>query len=209
MVRSMNRQAPVIAFVWPLVAFVALSVLVSLGVLDGLDRQILESVHQTASPAADEFWLKVNWLGGPFFVAPATAVLALILAARRQFRLALMAAAGVGLSALLNLGLRHAFHRPRPVLWSSPILDHSFVYGYPGGHATLVAALASVLAFSCRSKSVPAVGGLYVMIIGYSSLYLGVHYATDLIAGWILGYAVCFAVSQIPCLREGRPDETP
>ena len=186
--------------------FAVITALVLTGRLDGVDRALLDAVHQTANPTADQIWLKINWLGGPFFVAPATVVLALVLAVRRQWRLSALVALGVGVAAALNLGLRHLFHRPRPVLWQSPILDHSFVYGYPGGHATLVAALVSVAAFSSGSKTVATLGTLYVVLVGFSSLYLGVHYPTDLLAGWILGYLVCRVLSNLGWLKAPSPE---
>jgi undecaprenyl-diphosphatase len=70
-------------------------------------------------------------------------------------------------------------------------------FSFPSGHAAATAAIAAVLVFYfARSRSWPgralvaAGGALLPALIGASRVYLGVHYPTDVIAGWLIGATV-------------------
>jgi len=179
--------------------FAVLSVAVCLGLTDGIDRAILLSIHAGSSARADSVWLFFNKLGGPFFLIPAALVLAVALLLARKYRESLIAFGCMAFSAPLNLMMRHAFHRVRPALWPSLQPNHSFVYGYPGGHATLVAAFAAslVMIAGSRRKLVGWLSAAYVLAVGCSSLYLGVHYPSDLLGGWLSTLAICLGTGAL------------
>lgn len=93
-------------------------------------------------------------------------------------------------SVLLTTGLKAVYARPRPELFDSGYTA-SF-YSFPSGHATVAVgfygALALLLAFRFRGWRRVAVllsGALVVVLIGLSRLYLGVHYPTDVLAGYL------------------------
>jgi undecaprenyl-diphosphatase len=91
---------------------------------------------------------------------------------------------------LLNLELKALWQRARPSLWEGiPLLpDHSF----PSGHATL--SMAFFLAVVLISQTSPhrrwivLLGGLLALLIGLSRPYLGVHYVSDVVGGWLLAF---------------------
>ena len=100
-------------------------------------------------------------------------------------------------SILINRTVKLLLHRVRPHLWQSPAPELD--YGFPSGHAmssmTLVAALV-ILTWRTRWRwLVLVVGGLFVLAIGWTRLYLGVHYPSDVLAAWTVSIAWAVGVS--------------
>ncbi len=120
----------------------------------------------------------------------------LLLARRRGDAVHLGAAvlAGVVLSNLLKVG----FNRPRPGLDNAPAV---FTSSFPSGHATMSAVvyltLGVMLSLHEDSRGLRgfylAAASLLTLAVGVSRVYLGVHYPTDVIAGWCLGIAWAIA----------------
>jgi undecaprenyl-diphosphatase len=113
-----------------------------------------------------------------------------------------LAIASLGAS-VLNVLLKSVFARERPALLDSELLPGSF--SFPSGHAFLSAAiyltagalLTQVIAKPATRAIVLAAAVLMTVLIGLSRVYLGVHYPSDVLAGWTLGLcwaALCWAV---------------
>ena len=150
------------------------------------DISILELIHRQASPTLDSIFLFFTTIGSVEYILPITLALLTYLIYRKRRHSALILFFGVGGAAAANLILKSLFHRDRPAFWQSLITETG--YSFPSGHAMLSAALVlCVVAIVWRTKwRVPAIiiGGLVVFMIGLSRLYLGVHYPTDVVAGW-------------------------
>ncbi|MFC6659727.1 phosphatase PAP2 family protein [Deinococcus multiflagellatus] len=103
-------------------------------------------------------------------------------------------------SALLGLGsavgtafvMKLLFHRARPELW--PRLVAETGASFPSGHATVAAALATCVALLLWRTPLRWPGAaaclLYALLSGAARLALGVHYPSDVLAGWLTGW-VC------------------
>ena len=65
----------------------------------------------------------------------------------------------------------------------------SFPSGHAVGSMTFVAALIAVTWRSQRRWVILAAGGMYAVIVGVSRIYFGLHYASDIFGGWLLGVA--------------------
>jgi membrane-associated phospholipid phosphatase len=137
----------------------------------------------------------VTKLGGAQVLLVVTLVAALVLLlARRPAYAALMGAALAGGEGL-NWALKAAFERPRP--WFADPLASAGGFSFPSGHAmvslTVYGALAFVVAASVGSRRarlrVFASAAALVLAIGFSRVYLGVHYVSDVLAAYSAGLA--------------------
>ena len=130
--------------------------------------------------------------------------MALLVARRwREASFAIVALAGSG---LLNLGAKAFFRRDRPSLWESIAPESSF--SYPSGHAMgsmTLAAVVVLLAWGTRWRWPVLVLALaFTGLVGLSRLYLGVHYPSDVLAGWAAGLAWTAGVYLV-LFRQRRP----
>jgi undecaprenyl-diphosphatase len=138
-----------------------------------------------------------------FFGSPAAALavgiaVCFVLYRRRHLTEAMFLPVVLGGSELLNLILKLSFHRARP--------EYAFVhldtYSFPSGHAMISTAAYGALAYLAwsrlrtgRARLLLVVGtAVFVGVIGFSRLYLGVHYLSDVLAG-IAGGAFWLSVS--------------
>jgi len=132
---------------------------------------------------------------------------------------AAMILASVLLGVLLSNSLKWGFARPRPDLVPRDIVVYTA--SFPSGHTTLSAVVYLTLgALLCRTQSSLAVKAYIFSIaaflttsIGVSRVYLGVHWPTDVIAGWLIGGAWAVACASVMvCLQrrgEVEPEQPP
>ncbi len=180
-----------IAYLLPVIAFAMLADEVGEGSTLPLDTAILQSVHSLHNVSLDWLALHATELGSIWWVGGVTAILFGLFLYRRQFTSAVIIAGGVGGSMAINLILKALFQRDRPQLWERIVTENS--YSFPSGHAMASAALAIsiiVILWPTRWRWwAVAVGALYMIAIAFTRLYLGVHYPTDIIAGWLMAGA--------------------
>jgi len=134
----------------------------------------------------------VTRLGYEWFLIPADIVIVLGLLLVRRWREATFAALALVGSALLNLGSKQFFQRDRPSLWESIAPEDT--YSFPSGHAMgsmTFACVVVLLAWNTRWRwPVVVLAPSFAVLVGVSRLYLGVHYPSDVLAGWLA--AVCW-----------------
>ncbi|MEI2578750.1 phosphatase PAP2 family protein [Scytonema sp. PRP1] len=163
------------------------------------DVPLLLAVHSTANPQLDVVVTMLTKLGVFWGVFPIATVTALVLFSRRQWRkLTYLIVTLLG-SIIINRTAKVLLHRVRPHLWESPAPE--FDYGFPSGHAmssmTFVAVLV-ILTWGSRWRwLVLIVGAIFVLVIGWTRLYLGVHYPSDILAGWMVSVGWAIGVSLI------------
>ena len=158
------------------------------------DAPILLGIHRHASPLFDRLMIAASAFGSPLLMTILCAALvAFFLWKKRRGDAAFFAFAVIG-AGLLNFLAKAFFGRARPELWLSiaPRSDFSF----PSGHAmgTMAVACAVVmLARTPRSRVLAIVLGIvFVGAVGFSRLYLGVHFPSDILGGWLASLAwVC------------------
>lgn len=158
-----------------------------------MDTAILLWIHRHANPALQAVFV-FSWLLGTLWFCGPLALLAAARHLRRRERREAVAwlvlASSVGfLPELVKL----AVGRPRPTLW--PWLLPTFGYSFPSGHAVAGAAFYPFLGWLVlRSRNRGGVGyalGLAIgVLVGIGRLYVGVHWPSDVLAGWALGLAL-------------------
>jgi undecaprenyl-diphosphatase len=150
------------------------------------DVPILLAIHATAHPQLDTLAIVFTHLGTYWGVFPISFAIATVLFIQRLwYRLTYFLVVLLG-SAVINRSAKLVLRRIRPDLWVSPAPELD--YGFPSGHAmasmTFVVALI-ILTWHYRWRGwVWILGILFVLMIGWTRLYLGVHYPSDILAGW-------------------------
>ena len=158
-----------------------------------MEAGLLVWIHGHSLPALDALCVFSWALGVLRFCAPAIVLVIGWHLARHERREALAwLGVGVGAAVLPEL-VKAVVARPRPTLW--PWLIPTSGYSFPSGHAVAGAALYPLLGWlALRSRGRGLVGyfpGLAVgVFIGLGRLYAGVHWPSDVLAGWALGVAL-------------------
>jgi undecaprenyl-diphosphatase len=134
-----------------------------------------------------------------------TALTVALLTVKKKYDKALFVALAIGGVALLNTLLKTLFERPRPDLWEWLVTETSF--SFPSGHSVASATLALsivLLLWNTRWRVLALGGGLtYLAVVGFSRMYLGVHYPSDVLGGWLLActwvalLVACFSVYKL------------
>lgn len=119
----------------------------------------------------------------------------------------------MGISGGLNEALKIAFHLPRPY-WVSPEIrayESQASFGLPSGHALGAATLWGLLAADARRWWLSAFAFVMIFLIGASRIVSGVHYPTDVIGGWIIGFLILigFLTLERPVARRIASLSTP
>ena len=184
-----------------------LTVMVCLHRTDPADRAILLSLHTLAYARLHSLALFFTVLGGLGGMIPLTGVIAYKAPGCRSpwrhqdFWITLALTFGAySMSTLVKL----LVHRSRPHLWK--VLTPETDFSYPSGHALIsitVVTAAIWLAWPTRWRHEVLVAGVcFLILVGLSRLYLGVHYPSDVIGGWLIGAEWVSAVLLL--MRPGR-----
>lgn len=149
-------------------------------------------------------------LGGMGVLTSLTLAVIGYLALVRKRRTALLVAVTVGGGILLSLLLKHGFDRPRPDL----VPHESYVYtsSFPSGHSMMAAitylTLAALLVRIEELRRVKlyllTLATLLTFAIGISRVYMGVHWPTDVLAGWTAGATWALLCWQLARWLQGR-----
>jgi membrane protein DedA with SNARE-associated domain/membrane-associated phospholipid phosphatase len=157
------------------------------------DRVVDDYLHAHATPPLTTFFLIVTALGSIEAMVLLGVIVAAILAWGRRWVFLGSWLAAVAGSAVLNHLLKVLFARPRPHFEHPLLVETS--YSFPSGHAMEsfvvygMLAYFAVLALRSWESRVAAVFGaaLLVVLIGFSRMYLGAHYLSDVLAGYAAG----------------------
>jgi undecaprenyl-diphosphatase len=153
------------------------------------DQIIREWVHRYASPGMTSAMNAISLLGYNILIVELAIALAIFAWLRWRRALLWLAVAMTG-SLVLDLTLKYIYHRTRPTAYFG-MAPHS--YSFPSGHALCSFCFYGVVAglLSARIKSLAlqmviwCLAAALVIAIGVSRIYLGVHYPSDVVAGYL------------------------
>jgi membrane-associated phospholipid phosphatase len=174
------------------------------------DDPLLLWMRAQSSPTIDRGVLVVSAFGYASGVVLIDIGLMAWLAWRRRWRDGLFFGLAIGGSALLNLAAKHLFARQRPELWLSIAPEDT--YSFPSGHAmgSMTLGLAVVvLCWPTRGRWLAiALAMPLVFLVGASRVYLGVHFPSDILGGWLAATAWVLGMAMLVYgagQREGMP----
>jgi undecaprenyl-diphosphatase len=177
-------------------AFAALAEAVTGGETAAVDRDILLWLNARASPELDNFALNVTALGSGVVVGLIVALASMYLWGSRHRYSAVFLWVALAGSWILSSTLKAAFDRPRPDVfeWRTPT---AFQASFPSGHsitamvgyATLAYLVARLLPQRSLRWVTVGAAALIVAVVGWSRMYLGVHWPSDVLAGYATGLA--------------------
>jgi undecaprenyl-diphosphatase len=194
-----------VGFATPVIGFVELAERVHTGAKLPFDRPVMLWLERQHSPATTRAVRAVTELGGvtavPVFALAASGYLAYVRGSRRPAALLTVSLVG---STIINSILKALYRRDRPTFFTHIVQEKS--YSFPSGHAMASAALAGcacVLAWPTGWRY-PVIAGsaAYVPAIGVTRMYLGVHFPSDILAGWCVSLAWVGEVATIMWLMD-------
>lgn len=194
-----RRRATVFLLLGDAVQFVlfgALAVFVHIHPILPLDVAITRDFQANQSP-----WLRITMLAisypGSSFVLPALVVLTVVIFWSLGDRLEAVFVAGLSsFSLLLDLLVKLLIHRPRPSTGLVKVIQSAIGYSFPSGHVMAYVAYFGllfafgILLFQGRHwwrTALLIVSAAFVVLIGPSRVYLGDHWASDVIGAYLIG----------------------
>ncbi len=180
------------------------------------DTALANALHNAATPTSTSFFITVSLFGGVILTAWAI-IVGVVLALQRRWLSFVVWFITIAGGQLLNTLLKIFFARPRPT-FASPLVIEQF-YSFPSGHAMMsfiaYGMLAYLICVMLKNNALRLVvillAAFVVMLIGISRMTLGVHYFSDVIAGYsvaALWLFTCISAWRYVQQRRANPSPT-
>jgi len=148
----------------------------------GLDFIIM--IQQMSTPLLDSFFRVITSLGEELFYLLLFSFLIWCV----DFYLGIRIGIIFLLSLYVNSGVKEIFQQPRPFDILPEIQKvHAYGYGFPSGHAQSSLVVWGSIAYWKKQTWIRYLSILLILLIGFSRIYLGVHFPTDVLGGWLFG----------------------
>lgn len=192
----MNKRT-ILFVIIPFLLFFLLAICITAGITTNFEGWAYSEAVEKMSPLMTNIVKSITHIGdSPVIIA---FCLLLILIPKSRKTIAMPVSLAVIVSWLLNVALKNIFARERPNIMR---LINETSYSFPSGHAMINASLYTMLILLIirfiKNKPLKITLSVacmaLVVAIGYSRIYLGVHYAGDVIGGWLIGFALSFLV---------------
>ncbi|MBA3500915.1 MAG: phosphatase PAP2 family protein [Deltaproteobacteria bacterium] len=204
----MKTKRSIITIAALVTGFIGLASGVLSAATEPIDHAILQAFRTEVSDPAGPLWLErtvlnLSALGSAAVTTLLVSVAALFLMLDKRPRQALLLIGATSIAALGMTGLKLLIGRERPT-----IVEHIEVVGglsFPSGHTLLAAVLyptlGMLIASNLRQRHLKAfvfgVAALLALVVGLTRVYLGVHYPSDVLGGWLLGLAFAVAAGVV------------
>ena len=183
----------IILIIMSIILFIILAFAINADILSGFESWVYFESVEHMSDILTNILIFITNLGGPIGVF--LICLTIFLIPKLRNRVGIPVSIAVSFSFILNIILKRIFARERPDILR---LVTEYSYSFPSGHAMVNMALYTVLILytykfvknkKIKYSLITCMAAL-VFIIGFTRVYLGVHYAGDIIGGWLLGFAI-------------------
>lgn len=196
-----------------ILAFLGIAGLVVVDATDGFDLAVIQAVRAADHGEILGFLGPTTELGSTIAVTAVAALTLLVGVAAGPWRHGVIGAAVIGLAALAVEMIKSTVARTRPEVLEPILVEHGF--SFPSGHASLSMVAYGILAVLVSRSFLPrgtqlAVFGVVValvFLIGLSRVWLGVHYPSDVIAGWVAGATVVLVFASLTRAVSREPAE--
>lgn len=196
----MKQNKNIIFYLTLTILFVILSLLIGTQVLNNIEINFYNEVTEHVSNFLTILMKGFSYIGNTISVI--IICISLILFLKTRWKYGIVISIGVIISCIVNNILKILFARERPNLIQ---LVKETNYSFPSGHAMINMTLYSLLAIliynNIKNKPLKytliSIFIIISIVIGVSRVYLGVHYITDVIAGWIAGLLIAVITYQI------------
>lgn len=161
------------------------------------DERVMEYIHNKTTPMGIEIMKKITFFGSSkFFISFGLIVFLFMFWKKNLKGMAMVLFSTLG-SYGINFLLKNIFIRTRPLKY---FLIEQSGYSFPSGHAMVSMSFYTTMTYLIMKKDknkkiLWILNFLIIALIGFSRIYLGVHWPTDILMGYLLGYVVhCFIV---------------
>ncbi len=193
---------------------VLLAIAVSSDLTDPFDRAVIGAVR---AEGLNALFSPLGWiteLGSTRAITLVALITFLVGMVIGPWRHGLIGALTIGLASVINQTVKAFVARERPALLEPIVVEHGF--SFPSGHAALGMVAYGVLGVLIMRSRLPlavrrgivVMLGILILLIGVSRIWLGVHYPTDVLAGWTAGAVVVLVYARLTRGVSLEPAET-
>jgi undecaprenyl-diphosphatase len=175
----------------------------------GFDSSVRAWVISHQSPVLYKLAYALTWIGSPDVMVLLAIVAGVWFYKRKGHIWAGVVVAAPAVAGLVSGTTKLAFGRLRP---AGAALLNEHTYSFPSGHATTSAAVAVTLCYVMAREGIISwtaaivIGGSVPLIVGFTRVYLDVHWTTDVIGGWTVGlFVAAMSAALYEYLRRSAP----
>lgn len=192
-----REKIEILAIILPIILFILIVLFFEAGKATSIETSFYNETTEHMSPVITSIMKIITHMGDSLIVC--LVGLGLFIIPHMKRKVAIPVSITIVTSAVLNVILKNFFARQRPDILR---LMNETDYSFPSGHAMINMALYTMLALLVmkyiKNKTIKFLLLLYCItipiLIGISRVYLGVHYITDVIGGWSIGFAISLCI---------------
>ncbi len=157
------------------------------------DVAVLDLIHNSSNPILLSIMKFISFIGSETFLFPAIGIVIIYTFIKKRHYISKILLANTLGSWILNYILKWIFQRTRP-------FDYALVkqggLSYPSGHSMVTMSMYLAIAYllsrnvedNIKKRNIYIIATTFIILMGVSRMYLGVHWPTDIIGGYIMGY---------------------